>query len=1028
MFDASKFLEILPRTTSVLAYYGHFVNNLTWPVGAKDHLAYSSFGAEVTLPLNSEISMEADVMLPQFDCEAAEATTHDLYIGDVHVYRNVATFKAPSCTIKDVVLDVPSPKVKTPPPRQIIGQYSLVDCKHKVTTNLTNIYMTDTWPADLRFIVVITDYRYTQAPGYRTLGNSTSFNATSYSTRLESINAVICKPAYSIIKANLTYDTSKQDESDRFSILKPEVLAGKLLDGFSVDNLSSAVDQSINDGGAIYDYLRPDLYIKDFLPEAPDTLSRLMLLTEGESSLKDFLADTEMMKSAAARTLNGIASQYAQQNLLKPASNTSIGRLVYSEDRLKVQTTSMALIVACLVLLIILTMVVLFNRPHNVVPRDPSSLGGMAVIMANKQCLQDLLLDLGRSPTSKIRQNLSTFHFTSYLGRNSHNEASFQIQVSKIQPVTEIAKAPSESSHWHRPIAIKKWFLTAVLPLPLILIVVLEGLQQASDRHNGFLTLQQDTGQDSNSTNILTRYIPSFVVLLVATLFNMLDFTVTTFAPFSALRSGSSPAQRSIFSQLMSKPPPVALYKAAINRQFGTLSSSIAGLTGPVLAIIVSGLLVVENVIVPSNITVQQLDSFNIDTYNALDNNATTTFSMMERFNLSPPAFTYNDLAFPRIKLSEESTSFGRIANATNSMSLSVQLPALRASLDCKILPQEDILVSYNNTNALSEVLVLSKLHQAERCFGQNLTYRFEFGIIPDPYDDGSFAGSTAATFSPAIRFSDCPSFALIFGSVKPHTIENVTFMTCSEHMQEVRVQATFILPHFTIDQSHPPTIDESTVKILQNTTSGLTAVQNDVPHKISSLISDSTILHLDSFTLALAFGSDATPPEELVGPANAAKLVNRTNYLYSKFMAQVINSEKRSAPLHPNPTYNATITLPTNRLKMNNGSKVTLQILLAVMFVCGSLAYLLTDMRRTLPHNPHTLAGTMSLLAGSEMASRAIVPEGAEWMSDEELRKAGVFEGYLFSLGWWNDRTPGGTSNGKKRFGIDIGRAEKES
>ena len=63
-------------------------------------------------------------------------------------------------------------------------------------------------------------------------------------------------------------------------------------------------------------------------------------------------------------------------------------------------------------------------------------------------------------------------------------------------------------------------------------------------------------------------------------------------------------------------------------------------------------------------------------------------------------------------------------------------------------------------------------------------------------------------------------------------------------------------------------------------------------------------------------------------------------------------------------------------------------------MFLCESLAYLLTDMRRTLPHNPHTIAGSMSLLAGSEMALRAVVPEGAEWMSDEELKKAGVFKG----------------------------------
>jgi hypothetical protein len=41
-----------------------------------------------------------------------------------------------------------------------------------------------------------------------------------------------------------------------------------------------------------------------------------------------------------------------------------------------------------------------------------------------------------------------------------------------------------------------------------------------------------------------------------------------------------------------------------------------------------------------------------------------------------------------------------------------------------------------------------------------------------------------------------------------------------------------------------------------------------------------------------------------------------------------------------------------------------------------------------------------MTLLAGSEICSRNVVPEGAEWMSNKELKKAGYFEGYLFSLG----------------------------
>ncbi|ERF74794.1 hypothetical protein EPUS_03178 [Endocarpon pusillum Z07020] len=867
--------QVIIFSTGLLVLSPIVVTNSTYPIEVRtdldvtslpidEYLAYPSIGAKATLPPNSEISVEADVMLPQFDCEAAKAIPGEQYseTGTGPYYHNFTTFEAPSCVVKNVFFSNLSLGNQTYPSRQIIGHFLLVDCISGT------IYYTETGSPllqgqnDVGFMATVADYRYMQTPAYQTHGDSTSFEDNSFWVTLDRANGVICKPAYSIIKANVTYDTAKQDESDRYSISKPEVPAGKRLENSTVNDLSLALCYAIDYSQGIIGGQQRRLST-DIVEEWPDILSRLMLLTQGESSLEVFLADIETMKSAAAKTLCGIASQYAQQFLLKPASKTSI--------------------------------------------------------------------------------------------------ASFRIQASDTQPMPNIAEVPSKSSHWHHPIAIQKGFIAGVLPLPLIFIAVLEGLQHASDHHNGFLPLQRDTAHESSSINILIRYIPAFVVLLLATLFNMLDFTVTTFTPFSALRSGSSAARRSIFSQLMSRPPPVALYRAAIDRQFGALFSNIAGLAGPLLAIIVSGLLIIENFSVSSNVTVQQLDSFNINTHNADYFHATETISiaekvsMMEIFNLSSPAFTYKDLAFPHIELSEESMGLVKAASATGN--------SHQSSVNHNV-------VLVNTFRTALTLIFLTRNSLDPQIFRPDALY---------------FVGTISGTFSPEIRLSDCPSFAFIFGNVKARTTsyENVTFMTCSEHIQEVQAQVTFTLPYFTLDQSHPPIIDESTIRLLKNSTSGLTAIKNNVIDKI-----------FHSFFHTLVSSSDATPPEELVGPANAAKLFNHTNYLY----------KMQSAPLQPNPIYNATIALPTTRLKMNNGSKVTLQILLAVMFVCGSLAYLLTDMRRTLPHNPCTLAGSMSLLAGSEMASRAVVHEGAEWMSDEELKKAGVFEGYLFSLGWWND------------------------
>jgi hypothetical protein len=56
-----------------------------------------------------------------------------------------------------------------------------------------------------------------------------------------------------------------------------------------------------------------------------------------------------------------------------------------------------------------------------------------------------------------------------------------------------------------------------------------------------------------------------------------------------------------------------------------------------------------------------------------------------------------------------------------------------------------------------------------------------------------------------------------------------------------------------------------------------------------------------------------------------------------------------------------------------------------------------------------------MVLLAGSEMASRKFVPKGSERISRNTL-----WDGWLFSLGWWGDME-------NRRFGIDVGRADGE-
>lgn len=61
-----------------------------------------------------------------------------------------------------------------------------------------------------------------------------------------------------------------------------------------------------------------------------------------------------------------------------------------------------------------------------------------------------------------------------------------------------------------------------------------------------------------------------------------------------------------------------------------------------------------------------------------------------------------------------------------------------------------------------------------------------------------------------------------------------------------------------------------------------------------------------------------------------------------------------------------------------------------------------------------------MTLLAGSELCTREVIPLGTEFADDADLQR--VFDGYVFSLGWF----AGGDDGRPERYGIDIGKAEK--
>jgi hypothetical protein len=170
--------------------------------------------------------------------------------------------------------------------------------------------------------------------------------------------------------------------------------------------------------------------------------------------------------------------------------------------------------------------------------------------------------------------------------------------------------------------------------------------------------------------------------------------------------------------------------------------------------------------------------------------------------------------------------------------------------------------------------------------------------------------------------------------------------------------------------------------------------------------------------------GKAGTDVQTLLGQDGVPNLIDAVQELYATYMVQAISANCRIPvdyssldPLTAPTTYAGSFLYPhRQRLKQDPKTKWVLQAMLGFMALSAIVVFVFSDRNLTLPCSPCSIAGTMVLLAGSEMASRRIVPEGSEW--DE---RTDVWEGWLFSLGWWGD----GVKN--RRFGVDVGRADRQ-
>ncbi|KAL6895350.1 hypothetical protein HDV57DRAFT_6312 [Trichoderma longibrachiatum] len=1055
-------------------YYGINFYGLRYPPGTAQDFVVPEFQVPSMAASNIEYSMSTDGAKVGYDCELLPITNGTetrmpwRSILAPYIVANVTT---KDCNIKGVTLaagpDHNFYHIKNAT-QNYQAQFAVYPCNYDFDFSrqyidpgnlsmYTQVYNTS---RDLRLFMSVVDLRISPY--------NISVSSPKY-MYLHNVTAALCKPSYEL--GRFEVGVPNANNGSAHALLASTAEQGAV-QHFPHGSLAMAVETTVGNwvlGNGGVDYV---------LTATVPTFFQLMSKKAGVKSIRSFM-DPELLINTATDVFKGIAAQALHSIIVQPGNRTTTGSITYEEQRLRVKALSTGFMCGFLGILVIISIAMILTRPGFAAPDRPGATLSMASLLASSPRLNEILSYMGPLSNERLQQHLAAYHFrTTNVSDPGAGVSIEPVQRHEVQTLSH----PTEQSQgqvpsW-RPMAGATWFLVLAICLPLAIIASLEIVQHFSDVNNGFVSIGQ------SSSVVLATYIPSAVALGVASLYAAMQMMAATFAPFAPLKRGNASAERTISLSLVGQIFPRAFYLSLRSRNFAVAIALFGTFLGGFLSIIVSGLYSSISVPVVKNITLHQGDRFNFDEANISldDNEAAAIDNLVEYLGLNSTRWISEDLVFNTFNQDAISSS-----NSSTNVPLTATIPAVRPSLNCTSIPNEDRQVTIFNQESTSAVFSMpgqSEIVNPQPGYvwvGVNTTMRYadwcettphgmekdkpwmQYFLLPNDTSmayvgkgsiliwngrivvgDGALnTDPTQGIMGDAITEPDngCPTFAATLGSMRLKKSgkgskaritgfeQDLATIVCYQNIEQVMTNVTWQLPHFSLDPTQLPKTDEGTARFLKSNRSSerFPFLPNAWLNGLINPLFNQTVPgpnntdpannHIDNFIKALVFSKDGRPVTELAGTKNVEHLENMTQRLYKVYMAQAISLNMRENSTDADgaslPTYDGVVTTSGHqRLQQNRGPKIALQVVLAVMVACGIATRLLLPVRDVLPHDPCSIAGTASLVAGGELVSRlaSSMAELDGRTSTEVLLANG-----LFSLKWWRDE------KGVERYGIDM-------
>ena len=607
------------------------------------------------------------------------------------------------------------------------------------------------------------------------------------------VSNVVCIPTYQIRKASVTMDPANnvldvQPLDGNISVLPMvsgyDIAQGVLMSLGSATNIAS-------EGASLDAFFT---MIENFNAHA-------------------FLEDT-VLQSATQKLYTKIAVQVASRfliNLNNPAPAIA-GSTSTVANRLVVRDVPLRFMEALLLLMLAITIFVIIAAPKAAVPRPMDSIAGLATVLARSPSLTTILTGTGYLPFSKIREILKDHEFqTSVEHQSSQSVFSIHAKANVGQDLPADAKATrisvtktmdhdkqasskavehfitkaSSQGHteaavtWIRPLTFSPTVKAALILTPCLMIVALEVLLRHSNANAGLVDI---TAGSSERYGWL--YIPTLLVVLLGTMFNMLDSDMELFSPYHVLSAGYCGAETSLLRCSSGQILIQTAWRALRQRKIALFAASVSVLIAPFPTNVVSGLFTVQAVPLVQPVECQALDWFNT-TGTISEFDGPKLGSLIVEGNMSYPQWTYGNVALPSIE-----TLPGNLHAST----LAIRSPALRAGLRCVLIPQDQYInttyeSSHGGTGPPSIVLNMTNPGQCATTMTtiQNslspVAADGEFGMMFGPL---AFGGPDPEA---------CPGYMAFYGQMKSGAVEHLAGFNCNPYLERVEVDLVYNVP-----------------------------------------------------------------------------------------------------------------------------------------------------------------------------------------------------------------------------------------